>query len=162
VLGARDLIYPDDDAGEPQVAPAILSHLRGEMDPDVAAMFQSAEPPLSPNPIDNLASATVALVLFVEASSAQAGQQIDDAVIMHGGAEILGDLADVADAAKIHDYTPDELEGATYRAFDLYRTTSGRVDQAALEQEFAQIAAADAAGDIESVLPGIGQRMTGG
>jgi hypothetical protein len=63
-----------------QVAPAVLAQLKGDWKGVEASLGQipQDEQPLDPkSPLDNLAVATVALVLSLEASAASAGKQLD-------------------------------------------------------------------------------------
>jgi hypothetical protein len=159
VNNALEIIYPQQSQGQP--SPAIMQGLAGQMDPQVAEMFAQADPPVGNSPIDNLAATGVSLVLMVEASAAQANAAISDDVLYHAGADILAELAEVAEAAKIHEYPDAEMESALYRALDLYRVSSPRVDPERLKQEFGQIVEADKAGQLDQLLPGIGQRMGG-
>ena len=155
VKNAQQIIYTDDG----QVSPVILSHLAGEFEPETMQMFEGAEPPVSKNPVDNLAVTAVALVLFLDANATSSGVDVPDYVLYHAGNEILEDLADVAQAGKIHDYSEDELEGAFYRALDLFRISSPRVNSEQLGEEFATIANADKSGQLGQLLPGLGDRM---
>ena len=157
---ALSIIYPK---GEQQgtVNPSVVTTLRGEIDPQVMAMFEMAEPPLTQSPIDLLAVSTVQLTLVVEDKAEASGQQLPDDVVMHGGVEILEALVEVAEAAGVHDYSEEDIENATYRAMDLYRISSPRVDQQALSQEFGAIAEADKSGSLSQLLPGIEARMKG-
>lgn len=157
VMNGMEVIYPKEGG----VSPAVMAHLGGKFE-DVAEVFAQAEPPLQPGPIDNLAVAAVAVVLMLEASAGQAGAEVSDDIVFHGGVELVEQLADVAEAAQVHNYSEEEQEGALYRAIDLYRVSSGRVDQESLKGEFGQVVEADRAGQLGSILPGIEQRMGGG
>lgn len=122
VTNGMKLIYRGDGK-DVRVNPAVLDQLRGQWDSVKPSLGQmpDEEKPLDPkNPTDNLAVATVALILALEASAAAAGKKIDPDVLFHGGAELLEQLADIASAAKIHDFTTDELTGAVNRAAMLY------------------------------------------
>jgi hypothetical protein len=88
------------------------------------------------NPIDDLAVATVGLVLALEASAAMLGQKLDPAVIFHGGAELMEQLADIAKAANIHDFSDDEMTGAANRAAMLYGVSSKTMDKQEALAEF--------------------------
>ncbi len=91
------------------------------------------------------------------------------AVTIHAGAAIAEELMEIAEAAKVHDFSDQDIEGVTFRAMDLYNV-AGRngaakgYDQAALTAEFEQIVAADKAGRLGEVLPGLpgGAPMQGG
>lgn len=84
----------------------------------------------------------------------QQGGYPDD-VVLHGGVAIIEELIEVAEAAKIHDFSEQDIEGITYRAMDLFRTASPRVDQDALKAEFGQVVEADRAGTLGKILPGL-------
>lgn len=83
-----------------------------------------------------------------------------DAVLMHAGKAIFEELIDVAEAAGLHDFTEQEIEGAWFRAMDLYRTAAETIgktgyDPEALKAEFGQIVEANKAGNLNSILPGL-------
>ncbi len=110
------------------------------------------------DPIDDLANATVMIVVTLVESAANSNAPVPDEVVMHGGVEILEHLVELAEKAGIHDYTEKEMEGALYRALDYYREwgkQSGRVDEEALKGEFEQIVEADRSGRLDAVLPGL-------
>lgn len=121
--------------------------------PDVLSRLQE-----SSDPLENLANTAVWLTTMLETSAENGGTQLDDAVVFHGGKAILEELAEVAQAANIHDYSEKEMEGAWYRALDLYRETateSGRIDPEALKQQFGAIEQADQQGRMGELLPHI-------
>jgi hypothetical protein len=149
------MIYPEQSPGE--VNPAILSSLRGQFEPDALAMFEDAQPALTDSPQDSVAATAVLLTVMNEGR----GEFTDD-VVMHGGAALIEELVEVAEAAKIHEFSDKEMEGITYRAMDLYRISSPRADPAALTEEFKQLMAANEQGTLNKVLPGLpgGPAMT--
>ncbi len=157
VGNAMEIIYPQGEGAT--VSPAVLDQLSGKQDEEAMQVFAQAQPPLQNAPIDNLASTAVMILLTLEDSAAQAQVNLDDAVLYHGGAAILEELAEVAEAAQIHDFSEEELEGALYRGLDLYRISSQRVDPEQLSQEFGQIEQADKAGNLGQLLPGMDQAM---
>lgn len=122
-----------------EVNPAVLEQLRGHWDsvkPSLGEIPQE-EKPLDPkNPSDNLAVATVALVLALEASAASQKKQVDPSVLFHGATELMEQLADIADAASIHNFTTDELTGAANRAAMLYGVSSKTVNKQQALAEF--------------------------
>lgn len=138
---ALSLVYDD------KVLPTVLQRLSGGGDP-----------------IEGLAAATVLIVDRLEDSAKKAGRQISPDVLMHGGKEILEDLANLAEQAKIHTFTPEEAEGAYYRALDLYRamkSQSGELDTEGLKQDFSQIVQADQSGQLEELAPGLAEHFAG-
>lgn len=141
------VIYGGGEGEEPGARPDILNRLRESSDP-----------------IENLANTTVWLVTMLETSAEKGGAQLDDAVVMHGGKAILEELAEVAEAANIHDYSEKEMEGAWYRGLDLYRETAtqdGRVDPDALKAQFGEIEEADRQGRMGDILPQMGSEADG-
>jgi hypothetical protein len=116
------------------------------------------------DPIEALAHTTAWLVTMLETSAEKNGHQLDDAVVLHGGQAMLQELAEVADAAKIHDYSEKEMEGAWYKGLDLYRETAtkqGRIDPEQLKQQFNEIQQADSQGRMGDVLPQLGGQSGG-
>lgn len=139
VNNAMSMIY------DPKVRTKILDSLR-----------------VTKQPMDDLANTAVMVVKGAVGSAEKAGQKISDDVLYHGGAEILQQLAEYADKAKIHTFTEDEMEGAWYKALDLYRqlgTNDGTINPDALKGEFQQIVDADKAGTLDQIVPGVGQQQ---
>jgi hypothetical protein len=138
--------------GDGQPEPAVLASLKGEYDQATAERFAAAEPPirtLQEAPIDPLAATTVAALLQVEDIAAQSGVELADEIVFNGGAEVLAVLADMSETAGIHSYSEDDIETAVYRAVDLYRISSSRVNPDQLKQEFGAFIEADRAGAFE-------------
>lgn len=136
------LIY--DDKAMPQV----LQILRGDGDPK-----------------EGLANAAVMIVMRLEDSARQAGKQLSQDVIYHGGVEILEDLANLSKESGIHSFTDQDREGALYQALDIYRSMrqqQGTLHQEEIEQDFAEILEADRAGQLGAMLPGAEQHFSHG
>lgn len=111
----------------------------------------------SKDPILSLASTAVNVVNRLEAAAAKKGQEIPGDIVLHGGEELVRALAEMAGAAQIHKYTPEEIEGAFYRAADMYREEKqarGEIDQAGAQKDIEELKAAEASGQIDQVLPG--------
>lgn len=126
-----------------KVAPNILKALDGDGDPKAG-----------------LANVTVMVVSRLVKSADEAGQDISADVVMHGGAEILADLANVQKEAGIADLSDDEQEGAFYQAVDMYRDMEqkmGGIDEAGLEEDFTALMEANDNGNIDDVVPGASQ-----
>lgn len=112
----------------------------------------------APDPVEGLAAAATMLVSRLKDSAARQNVPLSPDVLYHGGAALLEDLADTAGKAGIHTYTPDEVEGALYRALDLYRGMEGDNDPAgkqAVAQDWQTLVQADRAGALDQVLPGL-------
>jgi hypothetical protein len=157
VKNARQIIYGQRTQDNP--VPVILAMLAGDAPPEIASVFEGAEPPLSDNPVDNLASAACFTALMVDASAQEAGMQLPDDVLFHAFfEEIVPQLVQDAEEAGLHEFAQEEIDGAFYRGLDLFRTTSPRVDEDNLRAEFDQIVAADKQGGIDQILPGMQQQ----
>lgn len=132
------LIY-QQQGDKVEVAPAVLAQLKGDWKGVEQSLGQipQEEKPLDPkDPIDCLAVATVALVLTLEASAANSGKQLDPAVTFHGGAELLEQLADISEAAGIHDFNDDEMTGVAHRTAMLYGVSTKSMNKQEALAEF--------------------------
>lgn len=136
-----------------QVSPQIIDNLKGNFDPSVLEMFAEAQPALTDSPQDSLAATGVMLTLLTEENAQE--QTYSDDVVLHGGKRAIEELIEVAEAAKIHEFSEQDMETVTYRAFDLYRIASPRVDPEALTAEFQMLAEASNQGNLGAVLPGL-------
>jgi hypothetical protein len=114
------------------------------------------------DPVNALAQTTIGVVVPLQQSAEKSGapwtqdDQLKSDIVLHGGIAIMEELATIAQSAKIHTYTQDELQGATYSAMDLYRQIGekdGSLNTDDLKQQFDQIISADKAGAVQSVLP---------
>lgn len=108
-------------------------------------------------PGEALAMTAATVVKRVADSARENGQPIPGDVLLHAGQEILEELADLQNEAGIADLPPQEVEAAFYKALDLYREMAqadGTLDEDALEQDFKTMVEANAAGELDQVLPG--------
>lgn len=112
------------------------------------------------DPREGLASVTVAIVKRVADAAKQSGKPFSTDVVFNGGAELLEDLADTAGKAGVHDFSQDELEGALYRAMDIYREQGGDLSQDPnIQADFGQLMQADQAGALDQVVPGLAEKF---
>lgn len=112
------------------------------------------------SPQEGLAAVTVAVVKRIADVAQQSRQPYSGDVLFAAGTELLEDLADTAQKAGIHDFSEQELEGALYRAMDLYREQSGDLSQdPAIQADFGQLVEADRAGRLDQMVPGIAQKF---
>jgi hypothetical protein len=105
----------------------------------------------SKDPILSLASTALNVVKRVEAAAAAKGTEVPGEIILHGGEEIVSALAKMAEAAQIHAYTPKEIEGAFYRAADMYREekqAAGQIDQKGAAEDIEELKRAEQAGQL--------------
>lgn len=152
VQKAAELIY-----GDGKVRPEILQSLAPAREP--------AKDPKGGNPaVLALANTAVQIVSKLDSSSKQAGFQVSDDVLYHGGSEVVEMLAEIAQHAGFHDYTEHEIQGAFFQAVDDYRPIAeemGRTDQQTLKGQFQQVVDADQKGELNQLLPGIDQKGQG-
>lgn len=140
---AGEIIFPDGEQG-PEISPNITQALKGSEDP-----------------IMNLATAAITIVTQLRDSAKKAGAPVSDDVLWEAGSDIVGMLADVANDAKIHEYSEEEIEKAWYMALDLYRTAgeqSGDVDTEALKQSFGEMQMADKEGRLAEFAPALAEQ----
>lgn len=103
-----------------------------------------------------IALAATAVIVVLELVRRAGENRPDDAIIMHGGKEILEDLANLAEEARIHEYSPEELNKAWLMGMDLWREAAaaeGLIDTEQLKAEFAVIKEADARGEFGGDAP---------
>ncbi len=151
-----DLIYTDDN----QVRPEILESLRSGSGAQVDTQGEATPPHILA-----LASTAVTLVEKLDDSAREAGKPLTDDVLTQGGVSVIEELAEVAEAAGIRDYSEDELSGATTVAFDLYRDKAiadGRTDEDTLKGQFDELLQADQQGRVQDVMPELGGANGGG
>lgn len=137
VKNALELIYPANEEG---VAQSVMQSLSG-----------------SDNPVVNLAMTTASLVNGLVMSAQKAGQKIPGDVLLAAGAEVLEVLVEVAEAARIHEFSEEDMERGWYLAVDMYREqakAAGTLDEEALKADFAMLEEAEKEGRIDEVLPG--------
>ncbi len=117
------------------------------------------------DPLDGLANTAVAVVVRVQDSAEKAGQALSPDVVFQAGIEILEDLAELAGKAGVHEFTAQEIEGATFRAMDIYREMKGRdggADRPEIVESFNRVVALDQAGKLDEMAPGLTERFGGG
>ena len=101
------------------------------------------------DPVDSLANTAAMVVMRLNDSARKAGTKIDDAILLHGTAELVEDLAGTAEKAKIHTFTQDELNAANTRTLDMLRqmmSRTGALDQNAMMADFKAMAQAEQQG----------------
>lgn len=113
-------------------------------------------------PIDTLAQTAVWLVMMLEQNAKQNNVDISDDVMMHGGKELLEQLADIDHFAGIHDFKEAELQGAWYSALDMYRQANSdpgdRINPQQASGAFEALNEADKEGRADEVVPGFYQQ----
>lgn len=122
---------------------------------DLIKILGDAETLRDPSPAVTLAATAVIVVMEAIRRSPE---KPDDAVILHGGKELLETIAQLGSDAGGHDYSQDEMNQAWLHAQDLYRETAsaaGLIDDDALKQQFDEIVTSDKEGRLGKVLPGL-------
>ena len=147
VLDGMTLIY---EGGK--VRQSILDLL--DEDPaDLVAILGDMDELKQFSPVVALAATSVVLVLELVRRAGDG--KPDDAVILHGGKELLEELANLADEAGIHDFSQNELNRAFLIGMDLWResaSSAGLIDVGQLKAEFAEIRTADAEGRLGALF----------
>lgn len=152
--GAEPNVSPEEQAQYDRfIANGLRLIFEGNRDQAILARIEKGA-----NPVEGLASATLFIVMRLKESAEKAGQQISNDVLFHGGMEIMENVAELAKRAKLHAYTPKEIEQALYVALDQYSTQEvqkGTIDKESLQQDFQMLMDADKGGKLEELLPGI-------
>jgi hypothetical protein len=146
VHGCLDLIYSGGKVNQ-----GILDLLDEDPD-DLLKMFGDLPELQQFSPTVALAGATVAVVLE---QIRRAGDKPDDAILLQGGKEVLEELASLAEKAKLHDYTPEELNKSVLIALDIYHAVgkdAGLVDENELKASFAEVQQLDQEGRLGELL----------
>jgi hypothetical protein len=134
-----------------EVKPEILKFL--DEDPsDLIAVLGSPEELQQFSPIVALA-ATAAIITLKTCE--QTGEK-DGTIILHGGQEILEDVAEIARNAGIRDYSEEEMSEAFRMGADLFREAGaeqGIVNLDEAKSEWGEITAADKEGRLGEVIP---------
>lgn len=167
---------PDDDfEQEPNVAPEEQSQYNAFVENGMKVLYRedgSVEPEVlkrlstGNKPIDTLAQTAVWLVMMLEQSAKKKGQPLSDDVIMHGGKELLEQLSDLDDVAGLHTFKQAEIQGAWYKALDMYREANSdegdrfNTDEAAAA--FEALNEADKDGRADEIVPGFYQQAEKG
>lgn len=149
VKAGFDLVYTDGKVNE-----GILEMLDKDPADLIAVLGEEVGEEFSP--VIALAATTVVVVLEVVRRSGEA--KPDGDIILHGGRQLLEDLANLANEAGVQKYTSENVSQAMLHAVNLYRLTAANedmVDEQALTEEFAEILNAQEEGRLEQVLPGI-------
>jgi hypothetical protein len=141
MVNAQKLLYTPDN--QPQ--PGILDALKASQEEQPGdAQGKSLSPPVSA-----LSHVAVMVVSKLDDSAREAGKPLTDDVLQEVGDDVIGMLADIANATGIHDYTEQELEGATVASYDMYRDKAiadGRTSEDDLKQQWDGLLQADKEG----------------
>lgn len=111
-------------------------------------------------PTEGLANALVTVVMRLEDSAKQQGQEISGEVIMHAATELMEQLVELAEAAGVHEFTPEDIESSYLLAIDTYRTArqgKGDLPVDDLKQDMDMMMQADQQGRLDEVVPGISE-----
>lgn len=139
----------------------------GEVNPEI--MKSLSEPAQIPPemegeqpspPIAALGTTAVTIIETLDDSAREAGKPLSDDVLTQGGIAVIEELAEVAEAAKIHDYTDDEMQGAVTFAMFLYKDKAiadGRTDADTLGKQWGQIQQLNSEGRDDELLGAMGQ-----
>ena len=114
------------------------------------------------DPIEGLANVGALVLSRINTALVQAGKDFDGAIKLNAAAEVFDNLADVATAARVHDFDTDVKgrEAAFLRAMDQLRiaeTQSGQVDQQTARADMALLQQAEQDGSLQRLLASLGQ-----
>lgn len=107
------------------------------------------------DPVDAVAQSAAQIVARLMDSAEQAGAPIPGDVAMHGGVEIVENLADLAGKVTGQEFSADQLEAATYRAMDAYRdieANTGKLDQKSAQEDWQALQQANQSGELDQMV----------
>lgn len=165
--GVGPVQYLPDDSEEANVSPEeqqaydafvnnameILYTEDGQVQPQVLQKLSTGKKPLQ-----TMAQTLVWLVTIIEEDAKRNNMNIENDVLFHASKEILEQLVEIAEAAKLHDFKQAEMQGIWYNALDLYREANsdetGRFNPEEAKAAFEQLNEADKEGRANEVVPG--------
>lgn len=112
------------------------------------------------NPAEGLGNTVAMIVMRLEDSAKESGVEISGDVMYHGAVELVEQLAELGEEAGVLENTDELRESALYTALDVYRTTrqdQGTLPVDAISEDMNELVAADKAGTVDQMLPGISQ-----
>lgn len=128
---------------------------------DKAAMPKLVEQLRGGEPVAAVAQAAVLIVARLEDSAEKkTGAQVDPDILLNAGREIVGALAEIAEKAKIHEFTEQEIEAAYLAAVDQYRSLrmgQGKINPADYQGAWQELQQANADGSIDTKYPALKQ-----
>ena len=110
------------------------------------------------DPVEALAMASATLVKQLSQSARKQGRGIPGDVMLHGGKELFEELAELQKDAGFANLEGEQLEGAWYRALDLFRGMAeqdGSLDMQAVNQDMQTLVQADQQGTLDQIMPGV-------
>jgi hypothetical protein len=149
--GALALIY-EGDKDNGQVKPGILKLL--DDDPSDLKAILNAKELEQFSPLVAIAATAVVVVMEIKRLAKDA--EISDAVLMHGGAFVVEELAQIWMGSNKHDLSEDDLHKTYQIAVDIYREVAadaGMLDENSLKEQFAELQKADKEGRLADVSP---------
>jgi hypothetical protein len=135
VSNGMELLYSE------QVMPQVLEAIKGD-----------------DNPVEGLANALAMIVLRLDESAGEAGQEVSGDVKFHGATELLEQMAELAEEAGIHEFSEEDMEAALYQAMDVYRSVQGeqgKLPTEDLSQDMQELMALNESGRMDEVFPGL-------
>ena len=115
------------------------------------------------DPVTGLAQTVANTLSRLVNSAVRSGKKLSNDIVFHAGIELIEDLADLAKDSDIHDFTPDELESATYLSVEMYRSLqqeSGNIDPNEAAGDLEELQRAEADGTLDQAFPGIRERFS--
>jgi|ETNvirnome_2_300_1030623.scaffolds.fasta_scaffold15236_2 hypothetical protein len=166
-LGAPPTVAPPAPEQQPNVTPEEQAEYDQVVNNAYKMLYEDV-PLLLENigghgdPVTGIATVVANAMSRITDSAVKDGRKFSDGVILNAGVEVLEDLADLAAESGIHDFTPDELESATYLAAETYRSLqqeSGNIDPNQAVTDMAALQQAEADGNLEQMLPGVAEHF---
>lgn len=110
------------------------------------------------DPVEGIANALAMVMMRLEDSAGEAGQEIGGDVKLNAAGEIFEQLVELAEAAGIHEYSDEDMETALLRAMDIYRETrqgQGAISPEPYQEDLGMLMQAEQSGQLDAVAPGL-------
>jgi nucleotide-binding universal stress UspA family protein len=154
VTSGMKLLY---EGGKPR--PGILAMLDEDPSDLIAALGEQPELTAEAfGPAVALGATTAVTVLEVVRRNPE--EAAVEGVLIHGGTAILEDIADLAQTAGIHEYTPEEVNNALLIALQFYTEAAqaeGLYDPETAQADLAEMQSADQEGRLFDMIPQLKQ-----
>lgn len=138
----------EEDQQKQLVGAALLVAYESKVMDQIVAKFRESEAPVQ-------ALAEISVMLMNRAEGEIDGK-IDPTVLIGAGADVLGDMAELAGKLQIYDFSEEEINSAFLVAVDQYRAAkdaSGQLDNDYYRQEVERLKQADADGTLQKEMP---------
>lgn len=110
------------------------------------------------DPIEGLANTLAMVVIRLEDSARDQGQEFSGDVKLNAATELMEQMVELAEQAGVHEYSQEDMDASLFRALDIYRSAreeQGTLPVEELTEDMQGLIQAEQEGRLEEVVPGI-------